>query len=544
MGKSLKRVLLLAVLLAVFVQGQTPVTHAYSLGSPQLLENLGSNDNLPTAFPASNGTLWVAWEAFSGNRPDIFVMTYNGVVWSPIQNLTGPSTLNNIAPSLNQFQNGTIILVWSSNLGGSYNLRYKLFNNGVWAKPVQFTTTPYDDVLPHTVVAADGTLWVFWERQYLSTVCFSGACRQVWYKTLKGNTWSPDAQLTFDLTWNRMPNPMRAKDGSIWLAYSKWIGSATSGNFDVFYRTFNGTQWSSDIQLTNLTNSDQAPDLVQDRNGTIWLFWAREFQLAPGVFQNKLMYKFSGDAGRSWTSEIQFTFGGNSTNTIDDNQPFAVQGRDQSLWIFYSSDATGAGSLFDIYYIKTNRIWPIHDLAVSSVQVSSGCVSPVFPSCLYPYGDACSCVATVSVTVSDLGDFIENASLTVRAVNRTSFIVSSAWSFMAGGTSKVFTFTWNSSAVGALPGRYTIIASVQPVPGETIGASLDDLLSYKTLNVLLPGDLTKDGTVNIIDAGIMGAAYNSRPGYPNWNPDADIARFGVVNIIDFGILGANYGKSI
>ncbi len=529
MGKSLKRLLLLAVLLALLAQGQTGVVLGYSLGSPQLLENLGSNDNLPTALQASNGTLWVAWEAFTGTRPDIYVMTYNGIGWTPFQNLTGPSTVNNIAPSLNQLQNGTIILVWSSNLAGSYNLRYKLFNNGVWTKPVQFTSTPFDDVLPKTLVTADGTLWVFFERDYLSTACFSGACRQVWYKTLKGNTWSPETQLTVDFTWNRMANPMRAKDGSVWLAYSKWIGSGTTGNFDLFYRTFNGTQWSSDIQLTSLTNSDQAPDLVQDRNGTIWLFWAREFQLAPAVFQNKLMYKFSGDAGRSWTSEIQLTFGGDSTNTIDDNQPFAVQGRDQSLWIFYSSDATGAGSLFDIYYIKTNRIWPVHDVAVTKLQVS--------PVKMYPWN-----IATINVTVSDLGDFIESVQLTVQAVNRTTFTIGTGSTFLAGGTSKVFSFSWNASA--ASPGRYTIVASVPLMPGETIGAGMDNTLQYKTLNILYPGDLNKDGTVNIIDAGMMGAAYNSRPGYPNWNPDADIDHNLWVNIIDFGILGANYGKSI
>ncbi len=544
MGKSPKKILLLAVLLAVLAQGQTHVVLGYSLGSPQLLENLGSNDSLPTALQANNGTLWVAWEAFAGTRPDIYLMAYNGVSWSPIQNITGPSTANNIAPSLNQLQNGTIILVWSSNLGGSYNLRYKLFNNGVWTKPVQFTSTIYDDLLPKTLVTADGTLWVFFERDYLSTACFSGACRQVWYKTLKGNTWSPETQLTIDFTWNRMANPMRAKDGSVWLAYSKWVGSGTTGNFNLFYRTFNGTQWSNDIQLTSLTNSDQAPDLVQDRNGTIWLFWAREFQVAPGIFQNKLMYRFSGDAGRSWTSEIQMTFGGNSTNTIDDNQPFAVQGRtrgffgsvDYSLWIFYSSDATGFGSAFDIYYIKTNSIFPAHDVALTSLQVS--------PLKMFPWGVANMNITTAAVTLSvvNLGDFPENASFTVTAVNRTSFRIGSGFALLAsGGGSRTLSYAWNATL--APPGRYTIVASVVPVPGETLGNAMDNTLR-RPLSILYPGDLDQSGKVTIIDASIMGAAYLTKPGVPGWNPDADLDRNGVVNIIDFSIFGNNYGKSI
>ncbi len=544
MGKSLKRLLLLAALLAVFVPLQTRPASGYTFQSPQLLDNGPTFDTTPAALQASNGTLWVVWDSDRLVQNQVFYKTYNGTTWTSPKNLTwGPSYQNNQQPSIAQLQNGTIILAWSNNQTGHFNLWYKTLTGNVWSASYQFTESCpgcgkvflAGDLASRMVLGTDGTLWVFWERDTFSSSCpILNACKQIFYKTLKGNVLSGDIQVTVDPTFNTVPGVSVVKDGSLRLTYSKFIAKGPA--YSIFYRTFNGTQWSSEVSLTS-SNFDLDSDIVQDRNGTLWLFWARDLTVGPSSFLTKLFYKFSSDAGQTWSQDTQLTF----TSSSNDDDPFPVQSRDRSLWIFYDSDFLAS---VDIWYVKTNPIWPVHDVAVTKIQVSSGCVSPVFPACLYPYGDACSCVATVSVTVSDLGDFIENASLTVRAVNRTVFTLGSAWSFMAGGTSKVFTFNWNSSAVVAPPGRYTIIASVQQVPGEIIGASLDNVLSYRTLNVLLPGDLTKDGIVNIIDAGIMGASYNSRPGYPNWNPDADIARFGVVNIIDFGILGANYSKSI
>lgn len=48
----------------------------------------------------------------------------------------------------------------------------------------------------------------------------------------------------------------------------------------------------------------------------------------------------------------------------------------------------------------------------------------------------------------------------------------------------------------------------------------------------LPGDINGDGIVNEIDQDLYSAAYGSRPGDPNWNPDADISGDGFVDISD------------
>ncbi len=527
MNKSLARFLMILLVLTVFIPANTRHVFANSFQAPVQFENMNAVDSYPTALQASNGTIWVAWES-NTTRPNIFFRTTSpdGSTRSTIQNLTGPSTSWNRQPTLAQLQNGTIFFAWTSNLTGHFKLYYKTFTGGVWSSITQLTTGINDDRAPKTAIAQDSTLWIVWERAN------STGGTQVFYKTLNGNAWSPDNQLTFDSTFNGLPNVMSARGGSVWVSWSKWFGNTI--NYNLVYQVFNGTRWSNQTLLTNVSSSstfgDTHPDLIQDRNGTIWAVWSREMKLTTTVFQDKLFYKFSGNAGQTWSPDTQLTFGGDANNTIDDRQASTIQGIDKFLWIFYSSDATGIGSLFDIYLIKTtNPIYPVHAPAVTKITIQ--------PTKMYPWN-----VATINVTVADLGDFIENIQLSVQTVNKTSFKVATAQTFLASGQSQTFSFSWN--ATGAPAGRYAIVASIALVPGETLGAGLGNTLRYRSLAILIKGDLDQDFNVNIIDAAIMAVAYGSTPSSPNWNPNADLDRDGVINIIDFAILGANYGKSI
>ena len=57
----------------------------------------------------------------------------------------------------------------------------------------------------------------------------------------------------------------------------------------------------------------------------------------------------------------------------------------------------------------------------------------------------------------------------------------------------------------------------------------------------LVGDLNNDGVVDIFDVVILAKAFGSKPGDPNWNPDADLNNDGVVDIFDVVILVNEFG---
>jgi parallel beta-helix repeat protein len=61
--------------------------------------------------------------------------------------------------------------------------------------------------------------------------------------------------------------------------------------------------------------------------------------------------------------------------------------------------------------------------------------------------------------------------------------------------------------------------------------------SYLTL-----GDLNNDGKVSLQDLVVLAKAYGSKPGDPNWNPNADIDADNIVDQSDLAILAIHYGQ--
>lgn len=59
---------------------------------------------------------------------------------------------------------------------------------------------------------------------------------------------------------------------------------------------------------------------------------------------------------------------------------------------------------------------------------------------------------------------------------------------------------------------------------------------------LLNGDCDHDNEVTIGDYALLSLAFNSFPGEPDWNPDADLNRDEGVDIGDFALLSGNFGE--
>jgi len=105
------------------------------------------------------------------------------------------------------------------------------------------------------------------------------------------------------------------------------------------------------------------------------------------------------------------------------------------------------------------------------------------------------------------------------------------------GTQMV-SISWNTT--GAAMGNYTINGNSEIVPGET-SVSDNILTASLPVHVGVPGDISGptigvyDGTTNMRDINYMILRFNSKPGLPNWNPNADVNGDGVCNMRDIQI---------
>jgi hypothetical protein len=142
---------------------------------------------------------------------------------------------------------------------------------------------------------------------------------------------------------------------------------------------------------------------------------------------------------------------------------------------------------------------------------------------------------SINVTVQNQGGSDGSSDVTVYA---NSLVIGTQPVFLPSGSSSGLSFTWNTDGVSF--GNYTITAYASPVSGEN--DTTNNGYSGGWVVVTIPGDLNGDFKVNLEDLVILALAYGSKPGDPNWNPNADIDNSGTVGLSDLVILALHYGQ--
>lgn len=449
----------------------------------------GSNKQNLSVLQAKDGSTWLAWaddrytNASAIPPYDAFNILYatqpSGGAWGTALNVT--SSGQSFYPSLAQLLNGTIMVFWSSNPSGTScspacNLYYASYitRTQTWSAFHRLTTGLFNDSYTSATVGPDGTLWLFWTR--IIATCVGSSCtvtRQIFYRTLTGNSWTPETQLNIDTNWNYATTETFGRDGVLRIVYSK---GASGVNSQLYARTYSGGTWSAETHIVSSPNADVISTLIQDRNGTFWVFYEENVPLSSILSQQVIFYTNSTNNGQTWSAPFQFTHDSTSI-PIDDENPFVIQAGDKSIYVYYISDIP-TGSNFDIYAVKSSSISPVHNVAVSALKSSA--------AWLYIGGSKLlgqSAVVTFNVTVLNLGDSSESTTVQLSAFNTTTYQLGSKTMTVASGTSLIFTFSWNTTGVN--PGTYSLKA-VASIPVEPLGNQGDNTLQANRILLLVP----------------------------------------------------------
>jgi len=355
--------------------------------------------------------------------------------------------------------------------------------------------------------------------------------RQLWYKTLNSAAWSQEESITSssDVNWNFEPSVVVGKDGLVRIAYARGVQSPTNFQINYIYRAGSGWSVPNRIVTSNSTASDTNPSLIQDRNGTLWVFWTRDMTTNFVVRGQS-----SVDNGVHWIGETAITAA--CSGCADSEQPAAVQSStDKNMWVFYSTNPTI--STFSIWALETTSpIFPVHDVSLStpvfslsnSLQYAGG-----FPG---PYG--MSPIESIYINVQNAGDQPETVTLHLTVSNTTiySFVQTIQ---VANGNTGNFAFNWNTT--GVKPAWYRLLANAT-IPIETLGNRGDNAATISNAIHLYPlGDVNQDGSVTIVDISIADLGYGATPGNSRWNPWADITGGGIISIVDINYVTYHYG---
>jgi len=516
-----------------------PVHASLTWSSPTLIDANSGLNLLSTGLQASNGTMWIAWQSDRNaqitGRFDILYKTYTNGVWSISRNFT--TSGQNAAPALVQLGNGTVGIFWTLRVSHSYEIFYSRYNTPGWSAPAQLTNTNLNDTQVSAAVGRDGAIWLVWTRVD-STNLSQPALKQLYYKTWKSGVWSSDIQLTTDSNQNYGSGLMVGKDGIVRVTWSK---GAAGSSYQIYQKTYNGASWSSETRIVTSSSTDEHPSMLQDRNGTMWLFWGRLNVVSPTVQDYILFGKYSYNMGGTWSSEIQLT---NTSTSVDSFMPSAVQSSygTKPIWVFYTSNLNVP--TYDVFAIISSGVGNVHDVAVAGVYASSSLGTTwEYPGGLRSVG--LSAIVTIIVTVWDPGDFSQTVSVSLTATNTTNINLGTSTGFVGpGGTVNVY-FYWNTT--GVTPARYGFTTSIALASGETYGNSFNNNLSLTNQMRIIPlADVDQDGSVNINDVSVFFYDYgfSSTCNCSRWNPYLDINNNGTVDIVDLGVSLANYNMHI
>jgi hypothetical protein len=163
----------------------------------------------------------------------------------------------------------------------------------------------------------------------------------------------------------------------------------------------------------------------------------------------------------------------------------------------------------------------VHDVAVTGVASSKTAVGRGYST-------------GVNVTVANRGSFTETFNVTAYA--NATVIGDQRVSNLNAGVLMTVPFTWNTT--GFAYGNYTLSAYASPVPSEA--NTSDNNFTDGVVKVTIPGDLSGDFKVSLLDLAILANAYGSGPSSAKWNANADINSDSRVSLLDLTILAKYY----
>ncbi|MCX7918108.1 MAG: hypothetical protein N3A72_00595 [bacterium] len=186
-------------------------------------------------------------------------------------------------------------LVWSDYLNGNLEICYLEWNGSIWTTKgtsINISQTPADSRNPCLVLDNFDNPHIAWQEGNIDS-------EQIYYVKWNGSVWTTlGTSRNISQSTGIALSPSLALD-KLGYPHIAWMDSA-SGNFDIYYRKWTGTDWSNSENITRSSAPSYQPSLAVDTNSYPHLAWLEHL---PGTIpggSGEIYYQFWN--GSVWTT--------------------------------------------------------------------------------------------------------------------------------------------------------------------------------------------------------------------------------------------------
>ncbi|MFH2092409.1 MAG: CARDB domain-containing protein [Pseudomonadota bacterium] len=196
------------------------------------------------------------------------------------------------APTLAFDAQGNLVCVWErikdtnftgtqiDDMARSMEIVYAVYNptSKIWSSPVQLTDNAYLDHSPVLKTGTDGSLMLIWQSNQGNDIIGDATNpTTVQYAFWNQGGFDPAKSIPAQFE-DSFKFSLAYHDGSnAFLAYMREMDGnmATTGDEEIFYLTYDGSNWTDPVRLTNDQVADVSPQAIYRTDGTIELVWVK-----------------------------------------------------------------------------------------------------------------------------------------------------------------------------------------------------------------------------------------------------------------------------
>ena len=300
-------------------------------------------DDLPSLAAAPDGSLWLAWLAYSDGRDDIALRRHVDGIWGNLQyvpNTSGDSWHPQIAVDASN----RAWVVWTQQVQGNWDIYARRFDpaSQSWSVLHRLTDDPLPDINPRVGTDSKGRIAVVWQG-------FRDRAANIYLRMIDGTEsspyregWSPTMAVTDREASEWDPAVAIDSSGTAWVAYDSY----RNGNYDVYLQGIrNGSPLGPEIAIAETARFEARSTVAVDRLGRVWVAYERG---EPGWGKDtgyKIRERQAGsELGGSRESHIRCYAGGRVLSPVKPLQTAFDQAKGNPKWSYHPhvfSDGNG-----------------------------------------------------------------------------------------------------------------------------------------------------------------------------------------------------------